>query len=135
MSITSASIGKMVSFQTYASPILGSIYKKLEVTGIIGYDMARRLDDVDGIHISIFPNLPAGTPASPRLYSYVTLYDIVNKKTIVMGLPWINQSTIEESDLESATVTVFGLSQPDIARLGEVLRVNGFNDVLINVGS
>lgn len=135
MSITSDSIGKMVSFQTYASPILGSIYNKLQVTGIIGYDMAKRLGDVDGTHISIYPNLPAGTPASPRLYSYVTLYDIINKKTIVMGLPWINQSTIVESNLESVTVTLFGLSQPDITRLGDVLRVNGFNDVLINVGS
>lgn len=123
---------QVYNFDVYAPAIIKNNFKGVTILGIVDYDRARREIDVDAMHISIYPHLPAGTPNDPRGYDYV-IVKYPNGNTTVLGLAWINEDTIQVVESRTISVKIGGVTAADVNRVRAALVQNGFNDLAISV--
>jgi hypothetical protein len=122
------------SFDVYPVAILGNNYKNVKVVSILDRESANQFVDTQALHLQIYPYLPAGTPNDPDAYDYVKL-KMPNGNIVVLGMAWINLSTITTVDSRTITVKLLEVNSTDVPRIRDVLVANGFNRMEITVSS
>ncbi len=122
-------IGVSYRIFLHAAAILGEKYENATLKGLLDYDSACTIQDVDQIHASVLPLLPNGTPASARDQTYAKIRT-VNGEIRVLALSWI---TVQPTPISSQTATVVVQDCPPSrkAELAAVLKANGFSQFQI----
>lgn len=121
---------KIYDFETYAPQVLGTAFKRIEIMGYFGYDTAILLNgEIAPIHAEVFStgNLPVGTPNDPRQYNYYRIKK-PDGTTTMLGEVWIDQSSIQEVLVKTATILLPNVSTSDIIRLRNMFSQAGFVD-------
>lgn len=123
--LSSENIGMLVSFNLHPSNIIRDRFEGVEVMGVFGFEVARQLSDVSTMHYNVYSTLPANTPNDPSAYNYVQVRYPNGNKT-VLGLPWINESTIDVSTAVTYKIEVFDCTMADSEELSRILTANNF---------
>lgn len=119
---------KIYDFETYASNILGTAFKRVEVLGYFPYETAIALfGELGPLHAEVYSTgrLPIGTPDDPRQYNYYRIKK-PDGSISVIGEPWIDQSSIVQVTSGSATVLIPNVTTTDLNRLRDMFRQAGF---------
>ena len=119
------------NFNVYPATILGSDFNNVTVMSVIGPEDAAREIDIYAMHAQVYPYL-SGVPNDPTAYDYVRIKTPAGN-TIILGLTWINQSTIVKVTSPTVTVTLTGISPTEIQRLKNILALNnlGYNSISV----
>lgn len=120
------------SFILYPATVIRGDFSNLTIMATMDYESALQLGDIPAVHANVFPYLPAGTPNDPSQYDYVKV-KLSSGIVTVLGMPWINQSTIELVQSLSATVVIEGVSNSDGPRIRDALVQNGYNNLTITI--
>lgn len=123
--LTSDHIGKLVSFNVYPAGIIPSQFQQVKVLDIFSPTTALRFADVASLHVNVYPTLPVGVPNTYTGYNYVQV-ELENGTPVILGLPWIDDSSIVVHDNVSIKVTISQVSAADVSRVREALISNGF---------
>ena len=116
---------KTYEFATLAPTQLGGMYKNMKVEAIMDASTAQKYRDVEGIHESILPLLPAGTPVST---SDITFYKFRTPEgnTEIFADAWIDSTTVTEVTSITIDIKVYNASTTDINRIREALALMNF---------
>lgn len=109
-----------------APAILGAGLNNAIVQAKLDYETAQMLEDVTGIHASVLPLLPAGTPADASQLVYVKFKVGTNQSRIV-AMDWISSISAPLSS-QSVTVVVANCSPANRSVLANALIQNGFTE-------
>lgn len=121
-------VGKTYNFTTLVGSQIGSIFKNMKVEAIMSLTEATRYRDVIGLHRSLYPSLPPGTPYEPNDLTYIGFRpqdEEVAAGLVVLALQWINQDSIVEVTGLTFTITVYNATNADINLAAENLRSIG----------
>lgn len=125
-------VGKAYTFSVYPSNIIENVFDYAVCTATFSSDIAQHYLDITAIHAQVYSYLPSGTPDSAFLYNYVQ-FQLRDGSRVVLGIPWINTSTITVSDAQMITVNIRGVTANRINDIRDTLISNGFNDIEIIV--
>lgn len=123
-------IRKVYNFEVYPATIIPGDYTKVTILGIIDPDSARQLADINSLHVNVYPYLPVGTPDDASAYDYVKV-KLNNGVTTVLGIPWINQTTVQEVSSIKIYVLIDDVTTSDLDRVRQALTMNGYNAIKI----
>lgn len=120
--------GDTISFEVHASAILLQDYDNVKVMGEIPAELCDRFGfDAYATHAQIYRLVPEGTMEDdPESYSYLLL-KTVNGQFRVIGLPWINTSTIRVHKATRAIFTVDNIAQEDINVIRDAIARHGYH--------
>ena len=124
--LSSSHIGQLVSFDLHPVNIIRDRFEGVEILGVFGFDIARQLSDVASMHYNVYNTLPQNTPNDPSAYNYVQVR-FPNGTTTVLGLPWINESSISLEQAVTYQIDVFDCTIADREELARMLTANGRN--------
>jgi len=130
--LTSDHIGKIVSFSIYPVGLLPNPITQAKVLDIFSPKTALKFADVAALHANVFPTLPVGSPSSYKDYNYVQL-ELANGTTLILGLPWIVESSIVVHQNVQIRVVVSEVSAGDVATIRAALVANGFPHLAIEL--
>ncbi len=68
---------------------------------------------------------PGTAPDNPSGYFYLKV-KLSNGRFTAVGIPWINQTTIEKRDSSTAQATIGNISSTELARLKDHLAAGGW---------
>lgn len=132
--LDSSLIGKIIQFETNAPAILGARYKDVKVLAILDASTATLFADVLARHIAVYPYLPTGVLDDYTRYNYVKL-ELSDKSILIMGIPWINESSIQVIVNTDIVVRLKGRNHDDVNLVRQALLANGFEDFTVDVVS
>jgi hypothetical protein len=124
-------IGKSYDFTLYASGVLGTGYSNAKVLGIMDYGSAKVVQDITPLHIQAYPDLPTGTPRDASKLIYVKI-STLQGETRVIAMDWISSAPVEVTT-QTIVVTISQVSSSDVAVIRNLLTVNGFPNIEIDV--
>lgn len=113
------------SFNTLAPSVLGASIKNAKVLGIIDYDIATTLINVELMQRSIYPLLPQGTVDSPASYTFLLLLTESGVKTAI-AYEWIDPASIELVESVTITVSIPNVKVSDANVIRDALTLSGF---------
>jgi hypothetical protein len=123
------------SFSLYPIAALGAGYTNATIMAIMDTATANREIDTQALHALVYPTLPNGSaPNDPNGYDYVKIKTSAGRTTI-LGLPWIDPSSVVLVDSTTIVATISNVSAGDLATIKNALAANGFNSVTFTVGS
>lgn len=125
-------VGKVYDFSVYPSTVIPGDYTNVTILGILDADSARQQSDIDATHAAVYPYLPQGTPDDPNAYYYLKVM-LNNGVKSVLGITWIDQSTITERSDTKIYVLIEGASSTDVERVRQCLVMNGFTDITVSL--
>lgn len=120
--------GDVISFSVYdnVKAVIPTKFENVQVVCTLDADSAKALIDPYTLHRNIYPILPTGTcPDDPYQYYYIKV-KLSNGRYTAVGMPWINETTIEKRDSTTAQLLVDEVAASDLPRLKEVLAAAGF---------
>jgi hypothetical protein len=122
------------SFDLHAPGILGSSYKNVTCTiGSMSERAAIRADcKTREIHAQVFNQLPIGTPNDAGAYTYAE-FQTMTGETVVLGLPWIKEDSVQKILSQNYNVKVAGISSSDLPRLRNALLTSDFKNFEITL--
>jgi hypothetical protein len=82
--------------------------------------------------VAVYPSLPVGTPNDPKQYNYIKITTTAGV-SVVLGIPWINDSTVVLTETNTIVATITNVSQADIARINSCLVANGYNAFTLSI--
>jgi hypothetical protein len=112
--------------------LLGTDFQNVTVLAILDYESALGLADIPAMHENVYPYLPAGSPRDPSTYDYLKIRTSAGR-TVVLGMPWINESSITLVSSQKMLVTIDGVGSADIARVRTALNQNGYSAIKIEL--
>lgn len=120
-------IGETVSFQTHAPSVLGNNFKNIKVEAVILGSQARLFGvDVVQKHSNVRAFLPEGYPTNPLAYEFLVGTNDQGVQ-IVVGLPWIKESTIESLIKSDVRLRIKNAGAGHIPLIRSALAANGFS--------
>lgn len=123
-------VGKLLHFETY----LGERFSNMRLACFVDALTAVRLGlDAAAKHQQYFGSLPAGTPDDWRSYQYALFYN-VEQQTVILGVPWIRESSITENDNPPRIYTVYGATDEQDASIRAMFRGNGITNFEVSRG-
>lgn len=120
-------VGRYYSFATLAPSVLGGEYKKVKLSAIGDYSLARQFDDIDVKQANIAAFLKADAVAAQDDTYYFFLSD--SGSTMIFARNWINLSTLSSSASKRVVVTVEAAGEADARRIRDLLAVSGYSKV------
>ncbi|QTH80341.1 hypothetical protein PA10_00141 [Pseudomonas phage pPa_SNUABM_DT01] len=123
-------VGKTVRFNTLAPNVLGANRDNVIVKAVLDLDTARLLSDVRSKHAQVKPYI-ANLPEAAGSYSYVKLVH-GNGQSEVLGVPWVDSSTIEIISDRKLVVTIDKVSDSTEQLVREALLQNGVSNFKID---
>lgn len=123
-------IGNVYNFSTKAPAILGATFTGVKVIGLVSYDIAITMANIDYKQRVVLPLLPQGTPTDPKSYQYVLFITQSGDKQ-VLALPWIEISTIELQTGTTVTSVVSNVSLSDVDKIRKLLIAAGYTNLSI----
>lgn len=118
-------IGGVYNVPTYSPAILGTVYKNVVLKGIVDYDSALAISNVELLQRQIYPTLPAGTPDNPRAYTWYH-FKTVNNTSVVLAYPWIDISNVERVMSKVGVITIPNINDADVVRIVNQIRAMGY---------
>lgn len=123
--LDSNTLGKTISFDTYAQHVIGIDFQRVALVGLLDTDSARHYVDVSGMAQAIYPTLPKGTPIDYREYTWAKL-KLGNGKFTCVALPWIKETTIKIHTDVSLSLSISGIGASDVNIILDILRSHGY---------
>lgn len=130
-------LGKTYSFNVYAPNVLGTDFQNVKLLAIMDADTATRSGlDIYSQHRKIYPYVPAevGMPDDPTQYNYIQIITQAGNRTI-LGMPWIDESSIEVVTAQTIVATIGGVTASDMAIIRQALAQNGYNNVKLTLSN
>ena len=124
--LTSADIGKIVSFTLYPAAVIGTEFSYVKVKAILDPESTYQWIDPVSRHANVYPTLPPGVPNSWRGYNYVKV-ELADGQVTCVGLPWIDESSITIHTNTTVQAVISDVQPTDITRIRDLLVLNGFN--------
>lgn len=121
-----------MSFNTHATAILGTNFKRVRVLGILDHESAMNYINVPIMAVNIYPSLPAGTTKNYQNYQYLKLRHS-NGETSCIAIEWIDKSTFTVHEGVNIEFRVEDANVADVDRIREILAFNGFEAVSFNL--
>lgn len=121
-----------MSFNTHATAILGTNFKRVRVLGILDHESAMNYINVPIMAVNIYPSLPAGTTKNYQNYQYLKLRHS-NGETSCIAIEWIDKSTFTIHEGVNIEFRVEDANVADVDRIREILAFNGFEAVSFNL--
>lgn len=116
--------GSVYNFETHAPDILGA-FRNVRLRAIVDFRSTAMYGlDAKSVHANIRSRIP-GLPVDPADYSYAVFVD-QNNKDKVIGLPWINDESLETRTVQQAIVYVDNVSPDDYNALRRAITSNGY---------
>lgn len=128
-------LGQTLSFDVYPAAVLGQSFENVTVLGLIDPGTANGSIDIIGMHAAVYPYLlQAGlnVPNDPTQYNYIKIRTQSGKVT-VLGMPWINESTIVATTNQVITAVVSGVTAQDVQGIQNALIANGYNQFKVTI--
>ena len=117
-------IGSVYTFTTHAPTVLGT-YSHVLIDGISDYQVARHFIDPAKLHVQIYNALPSSVPDDHRKYNYLLLTRSNGERT-ALGLPWIDENSIEAIQRQRIEVLIEDVGVEDVERVRKLLLANGY---------
>lgn len=127
-------IGNVYTFGTRAPALLGALFERVTILGIVDYNIATTFRNVDLDHKRIYPLLPSGTVNNPKKFTYLLVKTESGEPT-VLAYEWIDDATIEPVDSVTLTVTIPGVNNSDATKVRDALSLLGFSQFTISASS
>ncbi|WP_233875053.1 phage DNA polymerase-associated SH3 family protein [Paraburkholderia adhaesiva] len=128
-------IGQVLTFDVYPAPVLGNNFQNVTVQGILNQESANQVVDTVGLHIKVWPWLePQGTPNDPSQYNYIKIKTQSGSVT-ALGMPWINESTIQAITSQTITALISNVTASDIQGVQNALISNGYTAIDVSISS
>jgi hypothetical protein len=121
--------GSTVRFNTLAPSILGANRNNVTVMAVLDMDTAALLSDVRSKHVQI-RNYIQSLPQSAGAYNYVKLR-YGNGDTEILGVPWIDSSSIEVITSRQLSVLIRDVSETTEQLVRQALLQNGISNFTI----
>lgn len=132
--LDSSLIGKVIQFETNAPAILGARYKDVKLLAILDAGTAVLFADILAKHVAVYPYLPEGVLDDYTSYNYVKL-EMPDKSIMIMGVPWINEASVQVIVNTDIVVKLKGRSHDDVNLVRQALLANGFEGFTVEVVS
>lgn len=101
-------------------------FDNVTVVALLDADTARTLIDPYSLHANVYPNLKdKGCPDDPERYNYIKV-KLSNGSFTAVGVPWINDTTIEKLASETAQIKVQGINGNDLDRIVQQISAFGY---------
>lgn len=124
-------IGKSYDFTLYATSVLGAGYNNAKVLGIMDYDSAKGIQDITPLHIQAYPQFPSGTPRNAKDLVYVKIKTTMNELRVI-AMDWISSVPVLVT-AQVARVTISQISSSDVAIIRDLLTINGYPNINIEL--
>ena len=124
-------IGSSYSFTTLAPGVLGASYTNAKVLGIVDYNVAVSITNVNYLQKVVYPLLPAGSPSNYEDYNYI-IFSTSNNSKLVLATTWINENSIQLITGTNITVNIANGSLSIIPLLQQQLTAMGLTDFNIS---
>lgn len=124
-------IGKSYNFTLYASGVLGTGYQNAKVLGVMDYNSAKLVQDITPLHIQAYPDLPNATLRDASKLIYVKISTILGEIRVI-AMDWISSVPVEVTT-QSAVVTISQISSADVSVIRNLLVVNGYPNIEIEL--
>ena len=119
------------NFALKAPQVLGAGYENAVVMGILGYDVARTVQDVTALHRAAYPYLGDGIPRDPKDLTYIQLLTSSGEQRVV-AYEWLATApTVVQQ--QNIRILVNNVSADQIRELRSLLFANGFSQFDIAV--
>lgn len=118
-------IGSTYNIPTRAPAILGATYKQVVLKGIVDYESAIAISNIELLHRQIYPILPIGTPDNPRQYNWYH-FKTTNGTSFVLAHVWIDIDNVDEIINKVGIFTVPSITDADAVRILNQLRAMGY---------
>jgi len=115
------------TFNVLPTAILGNSFNNVTVVAIMDQEQANKEIDTQALHAQVFPYLPANSIDRADAYDYIKI-KFPSGTTTVLGVPWIDESSVREIVSTVFSVKIFNATPTDITRLRNALSQNGFTD-------
>lgn len=125
-------IGNVYTFSTRAPSLLGAIFEKVTILGIVDYNIAVSFLNVDLYHRRIYPLLPQGTIDNPKKFTYILVKTESGEQT-VLAYEWIDDTSIELIDAVTLSVLIPNVNLADSGKIRDALSLLGFLNFTISV--
>lgn len=130
-------IGATYSFNTYAPGVLGNQYQNVKMLGVLSADLASRLGcDIQSLQQKVYPQVPAqnNMPTDPTQYNYIQI-QLQNGSRTILGMPWIDESSIVAVTGQTITAIVGGVTADDMPIIRNLLAMNGYSQVSMSIST
>lgn len=125
------------SFSVYPSALFGTDFGQCRVLSVMDAETAQRSGlDVVAKHAQVKPSIPdsVGMPNDPYAYDYVQFLTPSGAR-VILGIPWIDEQTIEVVTSQTATAVIAGITARDVPIIKQALAMNGYNNVTISISN
>lgn len=133
---TNWQIGTTYSFNVYPSEILGNDFSNVIVMGIMDAATAAAtgLIDIYAAHANMYPYLPANTvPDDATAYNYLKLKLSDVTTPMVLGIPFIVDSSVQQVNAQSITAVVANVTSTDLTNISNLLAAAGYTVSSISI--
>lgn len=133
---TSWQIGTTYSFTVYPAEILGNNYDNVIVMGVMDAATAAAtgLIDIYAAHADMYPYLPTNTvPDDATAYNYLKLKLSDVTSPIVLGIPFINDSSVQQVNAQAITAVVANVTSTDLTNISNLLAAAGYTVSSISI--
>lgn len=107
--------GDIVNFDMVRPGIFGDQYRNMTISAVGDYNLARNIDpEINAKHASFYPFFKdtVDNVNSPSIYDYLILQTSKTDPTlVVIGVPWINQTTLKTITSRYATIVINGFQE------------------------
>lgn len=126
-------VGKVYDFTVYPSTVIPGDYTNVTILSILGAADARLMGtDIDALHAAVYPFLPTGTIDDAGSYYYLRVA-LSNGTTTILGITWIDLSTIVERSSVKIYALIEDASSQDVERARQCLLANGFTKITLSL--
>ena len=119
-------LGRTYNVPTFAPAILGATLKHVVLKGILDYDSALAIANIELLQRQVYPVLPVGVPDNPRHYTWYH-FKTVNNVSVILADPWIDKANVQTVVSKVATITVPNIIDSDLVRIMEEIRAMGYH--------
>jgi len=129
---TTYQVNSTYNFKCYAPSILSSDFSNVVVLSVLSFSIASKFREVSAVHAQIYNQLPSGTPNQPEKYTYLQI-QFPDKSTDIIGIPWIDDSSVQLVDNVVYDVVINGLTSSDYTKVSQALQANGITNFTITM--
>lgn len=113
-------------FDVYAPAVLNAAqYQNVTLTGIVSYDDAKLLENIDLKYRQVYPAMPPGTPDAPKLQKYYVFRTQSGQRVVLCG-QWIIEDSIEEINLINFSVDFTNQTVESVEQVRRLLVAAGY---------
>ncbi len=130
MSIAALNIGSSYTFNTLSPSILGAVFTNVKLIGVMDYNSAMKIRNVNVPYRAIYPTLPLGTVNDPTANLYYQ-FETLSGTTELLAEQWIDVPTIVQVTTVNFRVTLNDVSLQDMNTVRDVLYGMGYTNFTV----